>query len=568
MVIPSSIGPGDPMNAYPYFTISGYTPIGQLGNSPLYQPDENYEIASDLAITTGKHALKFGFEVDRYRSARFVNDNTNGQLNFTPSNPAGSGNALGDFLLGLPASSAVALSPTTVDLRRTAVDLYAADKWSITPKLTLDLGLRYELNVPTNEHFGRISLFDFASPGSFQQLSPGDELWHGDLNNFAPRAGLAYRFTNNDVLRASGGIYYSNTPQLNLTFSASNPPFISSYNFFAAAGAPLVASNPFPLNQAIAGGVPSPNAIQQYQHTPAVYEWMVDEQHSFGPSMVFDVSYVGNRGVHFGRTVNLNVPLTPGPGSIQTRRPLPGYGPITYFQFDNFSTYNSLQMRFEKRFSHGLSLLASYTWSKNLDLDSNELLANTIIPNNLNIDYGPSDFDIRQNLTVSYVYDLPFGSGRQFLNSSGLLDEIVGGWQLSGVTTVHSGSPFTVGYPGDIANVGLGTRPVRTCNGKLSNAIIQDWFDLSCFAEPAQYAFGNSGRGILFGPGYRNWNIALMKSFRTFEKQALQFRAELFNAFNNVNFGQPNSTISTPGAGQITSAGSARIVQFGLKYSF
>jgi hypothetical protein len=232
------------------------------------------------------------------------------------------------------------------------------------------------------------------------------------------------------------------------------------------------------------------------------------------------------------------------------------------------STYHSLQVRAEKRFSHGISLLAAYTWSKNLDLNSNELTNGTVIPNNLNIDYGPSSFDIRQNLTISYVYQLPFGRGRQFLNSRGLLDRIIGGWQLSGVTTLHSGLPYTVAYPGDVANVGLGTRPLRTCNGSLPNPTIAAWFNLSCLSAPTPYTFGNSGRGILFGPGYRNWDIGLMKAFHTYEQQYLQFRAELYNAFNNVNFGLPNSTVNTPGAGQITSAGPARIIQFGAEYRF
>jgi len=568
MVIPSDIAPGSPLNAYPYFAVSGYTPIGEYGNNPLFQRDQNYQIASELATSKGKHNLKFGFEVDRYRSYRFVNDETNGQQTFSPTNPAGSGNALADFLLGLPSSSQVATVPITVDLRRSAVDLYATDKWSITPKLTVEFGVRYEVDAPSNEHDGRISLFNFTPPGAFQTLSPGQELWHGDRDDFAPRLGITYGFTNKDVFRTSSGIYYSNSPQLNLTFAASNPPFISSYNFFAAAGSPLNSANAFPLGQAATGGVPSPFAIQTYQRTPAVYEWMFDLQHSFNSTLLLDVGYVGNRGVHFGRSVTQNVPLEGGPGSIQERRPLIDFGPVSSYQFDSFSTYNSLQARIEKRFSQGLSFLASYTFSKNLDLSSNELTGGTVIPTNLNFDYGPSDFDVRHNLTVSYVYDLPFGNGRRFMDTTGLVNEILGGWQLSGVTTLRSGFPFTVTYPGDVANVGLGTRPVRTCSGVGTNRSIQDWFNLSCFAAPAQYAFGNSGRGILSGPGYKNWDIGLMKSFPILWEHSIQFRAEFYNAFNNVNYGQPNSEVDTPGAGQITSASSARVGQFGLDYRF
>ena len=568
MVIPSSIAPGNPVNAYPSFLIPGYTPIGEPGNNPLYQPDSNYQIASNMAVTKGKHILTFGFEMDRFRSSRLVNDNTNGVLSYQPTNPAGTGNAVADFLLGLPNNTGLGLLPIQVDLRRTAVDMYMADKWLVTQKLVIDAGIRYELNTPTNEHNGRISLFNFTAPGSFQTLAPGEGLWHGGLADFAPRLGLAYLFTKKDVIRTSGGIYYSTTPQLIYTFDAANPPFNTTYNFFASASAPLSSSNPFPLNQAAAGGVPSPMAIQNYQHAPAVYEWMLDFQHSFSPSTILDVGYVGNRGVHFGRDVALNIPLVPGPGPIQARRPLPNFGPVTKFQLDSFSTYESLQARLEKRFSHGLSFLASYTWSKNLDLWSNELGVDTVIPTNLNFDYGPSDFDVPQNFTLSYVYDLPFGIGRRFLNGAGIMDKILGGWELGGITTLRSGMPFTVTYPGDVANVGLGTRPVRICNGALKHPTIHDWFDLSCFVKPAQYTFGNSKRGILFGPGYKDWDVSLEKTFPTFKGQSFQLGGDFFNIFNNANFGQPNATIATPGEGEITSAGPSRFIQVSGVYEF
>jgi hypothetical protein len=430
------------------------------------------------------------------------------------------------------------------------------------------MGTRYEVDAPTNEHEGRISLFNYTPPGSFQALGPGQELWHGDRDDFAPRLGLTYNMTSKDVIRTAGGIYYSSSPQLNLTFAASNPPFITTYNFYAAAGVPLESGNAFPLNQAAAGGVPSPFAIQSYQRTPAIYAWMLDVQHSLTPTLLVDVGYMGNRGVDFGRTITQNVPLEGGLGAIQERRPLPNFGPVTAYQFDSFSTYHSLQLKIEKRYSKGLSFLGSYTFAKNLDLASNELTGGTVIPTNLNFDYGRSDFDIRQNLTMSYVYDLPFGIGRKYLSSRGPLNEVFGGWQLSGVTTLRSGFPFTVTYPGDVANVGLGTRPIRTCSGELSNPTIQNWFNQACFSAPAQYTFGDSGRGILSGPGYKDWDLGLMKDFPIFREHTLRFRAEFFNAFNNANFGQPNSEVDTPGAGEITSASSARIGQFGLDYRF
>lgn len=386
--LPSGIGPGDPMNAYPFFTISGYTALGEQGNSPLYQPDENYEIASDLAVIEGRHSLKFGFELDRYRSARNVNDNTNGVLNFSPTNPAGTGNAFGDFLLGLPTSSQISLSPITVDLRRMATGLYLQDKWTATPRLTVDVGLRAELDTPTNEHFGRISLFDFTPPGSFLYRTPGSPLYQQSLVNFAPRLGVAYQLTSHDVIRSSLGIFYSETPQLNYTFAASNPPYIVSEAFTSSKAAPLTLPNPFPLGNVTAGGVPSPQAIQAFQKLPSVYEWNFDIQHSFGQNMLLDAGYVGNHGIHFGRSLSLNAPYIAGPGAIQLRRPLPKFGPISYFSFDDSSSYEALQARLEKRFSNGLQFLVAYTWSKSLDLSSNELISNNVSPTNWDLQYG------------------------------------------------------------------------------------------------------------------------------------------------------------------------------------
>ncbi len=570
-------GQNNLMNTYPLFTITNFTDIGLDGGAPLIQPDQNYEIASDMSVVRGKHSLKMGFELDRYRTDRQVNDNTNGILNFTNQNPAGTTYALADFLLGLPSSTQVATLPVVIDLRRTATNLYIADQWLATPKLTVEMGLRYEIYAPASEHNGRVSLFNFTAPGGFQQLSPGQELWNPDLRDFAPRLGINYRFMPSTVVRTFGGIFYSNPPTLALTTLGSNPPFITSYTFNAAAGNPLNSANPFPAGNAAVGGVPAPITVQQNRRTPAVYEWMVDIQHSFSPNLLFDVGYVGNRADHLGREMGLNIPLTAGPGAVQARRPLPNFGQATNIQYDAFSTYHALQAKLEKHFTKGFAFLVSYTWSKNLDEASNENSGGTVIPTNLNFDYGPSDFDIPHNLTASYIYDLPFGRGRQFMNNGGVMDEVFGGWQFSGVTTLRSGFPNTITLSGDDANVGLSSsRPERICNGKLSNRTISAWYNTACFVAPANptgtpatYGFGNSNRGIIEGPGYKDWDLALMKSFATYHEQNLQFRFEFFNAFNNVNFGQPGDTANaTSTAAKITSASSARVGQMALEYRF
>jgi Carboxypeptidase regulatory-like domain len=571
MTIPGDIGPGNTFNLPPWIQISGYTNFSSPGNSPLFQPDSNYEIASALALTHGRHTLSFGAELDRYRSSRLVGNYTNGIIYFSPTNAAGTGNAVADFLLGLPSGGHFGSTPESVDLRRSSFDMYAADQWQLTPKMTINFGLRYELHVPVNEHNGQISLFSFTPPGAFRTLQPGQELWNPKLDNFAPRLGIAYRLTGKDVIRVSGGIYYSQESLLSVTYGATNPPFNPTFNFNSAADAPIYLSNPFPINEAAPSGLPSPFAYQQYPHTPQVYQWMLDVQHSFTPSLLLQIGYLGNRGVDFANGTEQNIPLTPGPGNIQARRPLPDFGAATYYVMNSFSTYNGLQVHGEKRFSHGLWFVANYTWSKNLDLSSNSLSffgTGTVIPTDPNFYYGPSDFDRRQSLQVGYIYDLPFGKGRQFMNTNGVMNEVFGGWRLSGWTHVYSGQPFSATYPGDVANVGLGTIPVSTCSGHLAHPTIQEWFDVSCFQAPAQYTFGTVKKGTLIGPSYKQWDIGMGKNFSIFREHSLEFRAEFFNAFNNANFEPPNGGIDTPGVAQITSANAARTGQLGLNYHF
>lgn len=567
MLIPSSIAPNAKENNFPVFTIEGYSTIGDWVDLPLYQPDENYQIVPSLFMLRGRHSLKAGMDFRRLRSSRFQGNNTNGRINFQAGNAGGSGHALADFLLGLPRSTSISLLPIVVDLRETYYHFFLADTWAIAPSLTLSLGVRYELNVPVYETYGRIPQFSFVPPGSFEVLKGGQGLYNWDRNNFAPRLALAWRPIAKTVVRTGYGIFYSEPPQLNLTARASNPPFITAQSFFASKETPLQASNPFPIGLAAAGGVPAPNAYQSDRRTPYVQTWSLDIQRSLTPDTVFEVGYVGNHAVKMGRTVSWNVPL-PGPGAIQGRRPLPVIGPVSYYGFDSFSNYNALQMRLEKRFSKGFSVLGSYTFGRSLDVSGNELTGGTVDPRNQNRDRGPSEYYLKHRLSVAYVLELPFGPGKPWLSSGGPLGHVLGGWQLSGVTAMQSGRPLTVAVPGDLANIGLGTRPDRVCNGSLSDRSVDKWFDTACFVPPAQYTIGNSGRGILEGPGSQGWDVGIMKRFRLFERHWIQFRGEMFNFVNKVNLGNPGTTTGQATYGRILSSGSARSVQFGLKYGF
>ncbi|MCC6343390.1 MAG: TonB-dependent receptor [Bryobacterales bacterium] len=569
MIIPSSAKPGSPENGIPYFAVTGLTPVGdQPEGSPLIQPDENYQGAVSLTALRGRHMLKTGVDFLRTRSARFRTSNTAGRISFAPGNTGGTGQAMPDFFLGLPQTTTISTNPISVDLLETRVHGFVMDNWSVAPKLTLNLGVRYELNYPLTEPYGRIPIFDFTPPGSFRTLAPGAPLVAFDKNNFAPRFGFAWRPVNRTVVRGGYGIFYSEPKVLGMDELAINPPLVVSQVFFSSLSSPLRVEDAFPLNNLQAGGAVSPNAYQQDRRTGYVQTWSLSVQRGIGKSMVFEIGYVGNHALKMLRQMQLNIP-SPGPGAIQARRPLPQFGPVTrYIQADSTSNYNGLQTRFERSFSSGLSVLATYTYSSSLDLSGDEQSGGTIDPANLNRDRSLSDVHVRHRFSTAYVFQLPFGPGRPWL-TSGVMSQVARGWQLSGTTVFESGRPMTITAPGDRANVGLATRPNRTCDGSLAGAGDRDrWFDTDCFELPALYTFGNAGRNIVIGPGTQQWNLGIARNFQLFERHALQFRGELFNAFNHVNLNNPSTNMGTPSFGRILSAREARTVQLGLKYIF
>jgi len=570
MVIPSSARPGAIENGFPFIATTGYSSLGdRVGGSPLLQPDDNYQIAGNATALRGSHKLKFGVDFRRTRSVRFRSQDNNGTLNFLPGNAAGSGHPFTDFLLGLPFSSVINLTPMTVDLLQQQSHFFVADDWAVSKRLVVNLGLRYEYNTPANEPYGRIPFINLTAPGTVEVLKPGAPLFVKDFNNFAPRIGVAYRPAERTVVRAGYGVFYSESSWLHLTNHVLNPPFFVRQNFFASRELALQARDPFPLGQAAAGGLPAPVAYQRDRRTAYVQTWSINVQRSFGGNLVAEAGYVGNHAVKMPRNVQLNIPL-PGPGNIQARRPLPNFGPVnTYIQNDATTNYNGLQTRIEKRFSGGLSLLGAYTFMRAIDLSGNEQEGSTIDPRNLNRDRGLSDNFVKHRLSVSYVFELPFGRGRRWLAQGGIVDQALGGWQLSGVTVLQSGPAFTVSAPGDRANIGLGTRPNRICDGNLASGRAADrWFDGNCFVLPDQFTVGNSGRNVLIGPPLQTWDIGIMKRFAITENHYLQFRAEMFNALNNVNLGVPGASLGTPSFGRVIAAESARSIQFGLKYGF
>jgi hypothetical protein len=297
--------------------------------------------------------------------------------------------------------------------------------------------------------------------------------------------------------------------------------------------------------------------------------------------VVIDAGYVGSRGVHlgFGRDLNQVPPQLLGPGDAQSRRPYPQFAGIGASFFDGFSAYHSFQLSARKQFSYGLTFVANYTLSKTLDTGTGsgwggtqniDTWQNTYNPR---ANYGLSTLDIPQLLNGGFVYELPFGYGKALLNRKGVVDSILGGWQLSTTFQLHSGIPFTpiMGTANLSGSLAGNWYPNRLAKGTLANPSINLWFDPTAFAQPAPYTFGNSGRNILRGPGFRNMNLSLAKSFRIRalgESSRLQIRMDAYDVFNHPNFGMPNTGIGTPGVGVISSALTNRNIQLGAKLSF
>jgi hypothetical protein len=261
---------------------------------------------------------------------------------------------------------------------------------------------------------------------------------------------------------------------------------------------------------------------------------------------------------------------------VEQRRPFFATGPnlsgFTHLEQRGLANYDALQIQLTKRFSKGLSFLASYTWGKVIEnASSNYGGPGHQDARNLNADRGPAGIDLRQRFVTSWLYELPFGRGKQFLsNASGIANQFVGGWQLGGVATVQTGLPFTV--------YGGAGRPNRVCNGKLSNPTVNRWFDASCFVIPATVPdpvhggvyipFGNSGAYILSGPGVVDFDFSAFKSFRITETKRVEFRSEWFNAFNHAQFLYPDGTINDGTTGQIFNAKPSRQIQMVLKFLF
>lgn len=586
--------------------IAGFNSLGHTPFAPTFRHDTIFQWVDNMTFVRGKHTIKTGADLRRVRAELFQTANPIGQFDFDQrftSNlgAAGTGSGLASLLLGFYEFAGRAAMPGFPSNRGNQLFFFGQDDFRVSDKLTLSLGLRYEYYSPITDAHGRLSQFDLATGDILVAcIATTCSGLNPDRKDWAPRIGFAYTpDRGKTAIRSGFGISYfspgfggqmgtlnDNYPWVQgQGITPSNPLRISQGDPTISQGLPPLApveqrpgappGHLIPKGGASGGGFSSVFWMDPHLKMTRVYQWNFDIQRSITPNLLVDVAYVGNTVT--GRF--LNVPANfPQPGddpsgklSLQQRRPYfkvdPDLAQFTKRFNAGRTHYDSMQLKVEKRVSHGLSFLASYTVSKGFQVGS------AFINPDLFMVKSRLGFDAPQRFVLSYIYELPFGRSKTYGDRwTGWMNAVLGGWQVNGITTYMTGFPFTPSISSNLDN-GLGNRPNRVGSGAISNRTIDHWFDFNAFTVPAKNVYGNTGINILRGPGFRDWDLSIFKNFVFTESRHLQFRTEFFNLPNNVNFGLPNAFLcgGKCGEGTITTFARGSIprqIQFALKLYF
>jgi hypothetical protein len=610
-------------------TFSGFDggPYPSSSQGPIHQ------FSNTTTWVKNRHTLKGGVVIEYSGEDDFdqinVNaipggtNNQNGQFEFRNSTSARSGLGISDMALGVFTNYAELGQRAFTRWRSLATDLFVQDSWKPSANLTIEGGVRYVIWPPWHSLTNNIANFEtqfydrtnqaVIDPSTGRLVSgpryngivlPGDgflgdgnqlvvaqnpqvlALFRGvprgfsetHYNVFEPRGGASYALNEKTILRASAGVFHNRVTLNDSTLLGGNPPFqpmvtVSGGSVDNPGGGSNAANNlPF--------GMQSQDVV--FNH-PTSYMWSAGVQREVPLGFLLDVSYVGRRGLYNQRERNINqLPegtLQANPGvNVAALRPFLGYGALRLSENAGYSKYNSLQISAERRYSNGFKLSVAYTLGKSTDnaSDKRDVVWNTYNDTSF---WGPSSFDRRHVLVVSYIYDLPF-----WREQTGVLHNVLGGWQISGSTFMRSGTPFSITRSNDIAGVGDGFAepvdivgdPNTNVNHQFSNGSDQNFFfNPAAFANPAAGHFGNSTRNILRQPGDQQWDLALFKNFKTYGSQTLQLRAEIFNFPNHPNLSNGNggsgviSDITDPNFGRVINKdNNRRDIQLALRYIF
>lgn len=601
------------LTGFPIFLFGqgGYNLFGGSAGTPSSQHHNVPQFSDNLSFVKGRHSFKTGFSAE-FRQYNLNQSRTpRGLYVFIgfptasfPNNALTGGNAAASALLGYPFQINRQILPPFGE-RIKEYGAYFQDNFKATKRLTLNLGVRWDLYRPSTEQSNRIGDFDPSTVTVVLANENGRSASTLDTNyrDFSPHVGFAYQATadGKTVVRGGFAIGYLNLVTQDVGTVTDrlpeNPPLPLSATAFNSPLGPLPGapvprvSDGFPLSPVDPKNLCcSANLIYvpQSQPTPQMQQWNLDIQRAITSNLFLDVAYVGTHGSNLTGNSNINQ-APPGPTAAAGREPISSViGTVDALQNKQTSIYHSLQVKVERRFSTGFYLLGSYVFSKSIDelSESSGAGANPVASSfqpqdsrNFGAERGLSDFDARHRVVVSYTYELPFGKGKKFLTTSGrVVDGFLGGWQINGITSAQSGSPFTPQLSNGSAAINSGpggtVRPYLVGDPSLSSGqSISHWFNVAAFATPGQsgtpaFTFGNAGRNILRGPSFVNFDFSLFKSFALSDRMKLQFRSEFFNVFNHPNFGIPNHSVDLPQAGIITTASPPRLIQFALKLLF
>jgi hypothetical protein len=605
----------------PFIQVSGFASIGDPITGPRNTYDSNLDLTGSLSWVRGRHELKFGGGYSYERLNVLQGIASNGFFVFAPF-PIN--NAFASFLFGQPVFFLQGGGDLSRNLRGHSVNLYAQDTYKVSSRLTINYGLRYEIPFPYTEQKNRQNLFVPGAQSIVFPSAPAGLLYPGDpgvpkgliqtdKKAFAPRVGFAWDPTGSGKLLLSSayGIFYDPyyTGQGGpLQTPISAPPYLQTPQItLPNFPDPFNGQNPF--TQSFAQPM-TLLTLDPKLGLPYAQDWNLNVQRSFLTNWLFEIGYVGTKGTKLPRFVEGN-PAVSIPGETATdnadqRRLYSGCtiaqpSPCTYSSVGLISgiagsTYHALQTSLRKRLSQGFSMLGSYTYSKTLDdvssfnitgsasqstAGENDLAQN---PFDLRAERGRSLFDARHRFVISYQWDLPF-----FNHSQEWYARVLGGWQVNGITTFQTGTPFTVydstgvsaqggapeisGFPSDRPNL-VGDPLKGMCANGAHTGTPDCWFNPSAFQQldiNTQIGqFGNAGRNIVTGPGVQQWDFSALKNFKFTESKNLQFRAEFFNIFNHANFGVPVNDLNSPVdvRGHIQTSQPGRLVQFALKFLF
>ena len=583
--------------------ISGYSSplIGYSASLPWVRAEANIDVVNNWTKIIGNHTIKWGGDLRRVRddllqeqtfSPRGIFQFRDGQTSI-PGAKTSFSNDFASFLLDLPNLVGRDLNVYFPAYRAWQFFSFVQDKWVVTPKLTLDLGLRWEFYPPATPAFsGGFSNYN-PENNSLVVAGVGDNPKNLGMTTyyhyFAPRFGAAYRLTDSTVIRAGFGISYMPFPDNNYAYNfpvkQNNEfdPVVTSYGpAILPNGHVATFQNGFPApTPAVVpanGIITNPTASQQYFvvnlnfKQPYVEAWNFAVQQALPYHFTLDAAYVGNRGVDISSQPNINAGQIVGAGKAgQPEYASFGRTANTTLLFQGFSSnYNSLQVKVDRRFTNGFLLTTAYTWSKAMSFQQGDD-GGLMFYIDQHRNYAPADYDHRQVFVQSYLYDLPFGRGKKWLNSGGLTSAVFGGWRVGGILTVQTGSPLNFTYSGS----GL----QAPSNGQTPNLVAplqilhgvglgDPWFSQSSFAAPDALTFGSVGRNLISGPGLFELDFSVFKTIPITERFNLELRGESFNLTNSPQFSNPDVTLGDANFGYITGASGGRVIQLGAKLSF